>query len=191
VGDAVYYVAEQYNEVYVQQQSSSGMGGMMSNNYYWRYEYMDVIIGKLNSKGEFEWIKNVPLRIEIPRQNNKHVFKQYIAVATNKNLYILTDDHPKNMERYEKPDFEPRDLKSVVGIHGSNFVSNAVNLGNGKITRSVVHKNEDYCFAPIQEKNPSFMPPSETEIFVKSKDNQIYIYTEDRGRDRFATIKFD
>lgn len=190
VGDAVYYVAEQYNEVYVQQTNSSGYG-MTSNNYYWRYEYMDVIIGKLNAKGEFEWVKNVPLRIEIPRQNVKHVFKQYIAVATNKNIYILTDDHPKNMERYEKADFEPRDLKSVIGIHGSNFVSNAVSLTTGKITRTVIFKNEDYCFAPIQEKNPSFYPPSETEIFVPSKDNQIYIYTEDKGKDRFGVLKFE
>lgn len=190
VGDAVYYVGEQYNEQYVSNSSYGSMGSMSSSNSYWQYEYMDVIVAKLNAKGEFEWIKNVPLRNEM-RMNFAHVFKQYIAVATTKNLYILCDDHPKNMERYEKADYEPKDLKSVQGIHGSNFVCNTVALSNGAISRKVVFENEKYCFAPIQERNPQFMPPSETEIFVPSKNNEIYIYTEDRGQDQFGKLKFD
>jgi hypothetical protein len=184
VGDAVYYVGEQYNEQMVIQ--SNGR----YTTTYWQYEYMDVIIAKLNSKGTFEWIKNVPLRNEM-RLDYSHVFKQYIAYATDKNLYILCDDHPKNMERYEKPDFEPKDLKSVQGIHGSNFVSNAVSLKDGSIKRSVVFENEEYCFAPIQERNPQFIPPSDCEIFVPSKNNEVYIYTEDRGKDKFGKLKFD
>lgn len=196
VGDATYYVGEQYNERWVQNTNNSygGMGGFGGNNGYWVYEYMDVIIGKLNAKGEFEWIKNAPLRNEMQLNSGApaHVFKQYIAVTTSKNLYILNDDHPKNIERYAKADFEPKDLKSVKGIHGSNFVCNVVSLGDGKVTnRVVLMKNEDYCFAPIQERNPQFIPPSDCEIFVQGKNNEVYIYTEDRGRDRFATIKFD
>jgi len=53
VGDATYYIGEQYNEYYVR--NSSNTYGSSSGN--WNYEYMDVIIGKLNAKGEFEWIK--------------------------------------------------------------------------------------------------------------------------------------
>jgi hypothetical protein len=94
------------------------------------------------------------------------------------------------MARYEKDDYEPSDLKSVKGIHGSNFVSNQINLANGSIKRSVVFENEEYCFAPIQERNPGYMPPSSCEIFVPGKNNQVYIYTEDRGRDQFGTLKF-
>jgi hypothetical protein len=184
VGDAVYYVGEQYNETVVTQ--SNGR----TSTTYWAYEYMDVIVAKLNAKGEFEWIKNVPLRNEM-RLNYPHVFKQYIAFATNNNLYILCDDHPKNMERYEKADFEPKDLKSVQGIHGSNFVSNAVNLKTGDIKRQVVFENDEYCFAPIQERNPQFIPPSDCEIFVAGKNNDVYIYTEDRGKDKFGKLKFE
>lgn len=113
-------------------------------------------------------------------------------MATSKNLYILNDDHPKNIERYQKDDFEPSDLKTVSGIHGSNFVCNTMSLLDGKvINRTVLMKNDDYCFAPIQERNIQFIPPSDCEIFVPSKNNEIYIYTEDRGKDRFAKIKFD
>jgi hypothetical protein len=186
VGDAFYYVGEQYQEQMVMERTNYGY------NVYWTYEYMDVIIGKLNAKGEFEWVKNSPLRVNVDRQNYPHLFKQYIAVATDKNLYILNDDHPKNIERYEKPDFEAKDLKSVRGIHGSNFVCNVISLQDGKVKdRKVLMKNEDYCFAPVQERNPQFIPPSDCEIFVPSKNNEIFIYTEDRGRDRFAKIKFD
>jgi len=184
VGDVTYYVGEQYQEQYVRNSNSNGFGGSSGN---WNYEYMDVIVGKLNSKGEFEWIKNSPLRNNMVLGAVAHVFKQYIAFATSKNLYILNDDHPKNIERYQKADFEPSDLKSVRGIHGSNFVCNTMSLQDGKVTsRQVLMQNEDYCFAPIQERNTQFIPPSDCEIFVPGKDNQIYVYTEDRGKDRFA-----
>jgi hypothetical protein len=189
VGDATYYVGEQYSEQYVKNQNSS----YGTSSGYWNYEYMDVIVGKLNAKGEFEWIRNSPLRNAMQVNSQiAHVFKQYIAVATSKNLYILNDDHPKNIERYQKADFEPSDLKTVRGIHGSNFVCNVMSLADGKVTnRVVLMNNEEYCFAPIQERNPQFVPPSDCEIFVQGKNNMIYIYTEDRGRDRFANIKFD
>ena len=183
----MYYVGEQYNEQYVTRTTGSGFGG--SSRSYYHYEYMDVIIAKLNAKGEFEWIKNIPLRNEMDLDYS-HVFKQYIAVTTDKSIYILCDDHPKNMERYEKDNYEPSDLKSVKGIHGSNFVSNQVSLSNGSIKRSVIFENEDYCFAPIQERDPNLLPPSEWEIFVPGKKNEIYIYTEDKGRDKFGKIQF-
>jgi hypothetical protein len=194
IGDAVYYVGEQYKEEFIYNNNNSmtgmAMNGGSSGN--WKYEYMDVIIAKLNAKGEFEWIRNSPLRNEMQLGSIAHVFKQYIAFATSKNLYILNDDHPKNIERYQKADFEPSDLKSVKGIHGSNFVCNTVSLQDGSVTkRNVLMKNEDYCFAPIQERNVQFIPPSDCEIFVPGDNNEIYIYTEDKGRDRFAVIKFD
>jgi len=183
IGDAVYYIGEQYNLTMVTQ--SSGYG---SSSTHYDYEYMDVIIGKLNSKGEFEWVKNVPLRNAVTL-GYRHVFKQYIAAATDKNIYIMCDDHPKNMERYAKADYEPRDLKTVSGIHGSSFVYNAVSVSDGSIKRGEIFKNETYCFAPIQERNIQFVPPASCEIFTKGKNNELYIYTEDRGRDRFATLK--
>ena len=186
VGDASYFVGEQYQEQMVIERTQYGV------NIYWTYEYMDVIIAKLNAKGEFEWIKNSPLRIAIDRQNYRYLFKQYIAIATTKNLYILNDDHPKNIERYQKADFEAKDLKSVRGIHGSNFVCNTISLADGAVKeRKVLMENEDYCFAPIQERNPQFIPPSNCEIFVPGKNNEIVIYTEDKGKDRFSKIKFE
>lgn len=186
IGGDIYYVGEQYREQVVTTYNSS----TRSSQTYYDYEYMDVIIAKLNPKGEFEWVKNTPLRIEM-RLNAPHIFKQYIAVPSDKNIYILNDEHPKNLERYDKADFEPKDLKGMSGIHGTNFVCSTVPLGNEPIVHKLVFVNEDYCFAPIQERNPSFMPPSDTENFVKGKGNEIYIYTEDRGKDRFSKITFD
>ena len=186
VGNDFFYIGEQYDEDYVTNYNPQ----TRSSTSYWAYEYMDVIVAKLNSKGEFEWIKNAPLRQSM-RMSYAHVFKQYIALATDKNIYILNNDHEKNLDRYAKADFEPKDLKSMSGIHGSNFVYTAISVTDGKIKHGLIFNNEDYCFAPIQERNPQFMPPSDTEIFAPGGKNDIYIYTEDRGRDRFAKMIFE
>lgn len=185
-GDATYYVGELYRETIV---SSTNQYGQSSSTKY-NYEYMDVIVAKLNSQGVFEWIVNSPLRNEITIPFS-HVFKQYIAYSTEKSLYILCNDHPKNMARYEKEDFEPADLKTVTGIHGSNFVCNAINLKSGAIKRSLVFKNEEFCFAPIQERNPAFVPPSDCEIFIPGKKGEIFVYTEDAGVDRFGRLELE
>jgi hypothetical protein len=210
VGKDVYYVGEQYEERLVTTSSAGNYGGVTGSNTsfnnvnrsssHWVYEYMDVIVAKLNAKGEFEWIKNTPLRnnLTLPASSYSgvgvystpppHVFKQYIAVATEKSIYVINNENERNIDIYAKPDFEPRDLKSMSGIHGSNFVYTAVALTDGAIRHALIFNNEDYCFAPIQEKNPQFFPPSDTEIFVKGKGNELYIYTEDKGRDRFTKL---
>jgi len=86
IGDNTYFVGEQYREWAVTQRSSYGI-----SNTYWNYEYMDVIVAKLNKAGEFEWVSNTPLRNAITLSNVPHVFKQYIAVATESSIYIIPD----------------------------------------------------------------------------------------------------
>lgn len=200
-----YVVGEQYKEelivTYRNKQMGGGFGatGMLNYGYVtpgmrtianvdWEYEYMDVIVSKINSKGEFEWVKNLPLRQKVLLRSYSHVFKQYFSIYNNGKIYMFCDDHPKNIERYEKADYEPKDLKSIMGIHGSNFVANVLDLKTLNVTRTVIMKNEDYCFAPIQERNKSFLPPSDTEIFIPGKNGEIYIYTEDAGKGRFGKI---
>ena len=186
IGEEVYYVGEQYREQYVS--STSSYGSSFKSSSHWEYEYMDVIIAKVNAKGEFDWITNAPLRnlLNLPYA---HVFKQYFAVPSGKNIYIFNNDHPKNIERYQKADFEPSDLKSVSGIHGSIFVFSAVSTATGKVTHKLIFENEKYCFAPIQERNLQFVPPEDAEIFVPGAPNEFYVYTEDRGKDRFVKLK--
>ena len=185
IGSDVYYIGEQYNEQYVYNYNPNGV-----STSYWAYEYMDIIVAKLNAKGDFEWISNAPLR-NVMRMPYAHVFKQYIAVTNGSNIFVFRNDHPKNMRLYEERSFDPRDLKSVSGIHGSNFIVSTISTTNGEVKNDLVFENEKYCFAPIQERNPQFVPPSSCEIFVPSGNNEIVLYTEDRGRDRFVKIKFE
>ncbi|MCE3280444.1 MAG: hypothetical protein K0S44_2635 [Bacteroidetes bacterium] len=196
IGKDVYYIGEQFQEELVTTYNSS----TRSTSSRWVYEYMDVIVAKLNAKGEFEWIKNTPLRNNLSLGSSsgggfgfsstpqRHIFKQYIAVATDKTIYIINNEHEKNIKIYDKPDFEPKDLKSMSGIHGSNFVYNSINIADGSQKHGLIFNNEDYCFAPIQERNPQFYPPEDTEIFVNGKGDELYIYTEDKGKDRFSKI---
>lgn len=187
IGSDVYYIGEQYKEQYVPSNNYGGVSSV-SNSSYWLYEYMDVIVAKLNAKGEFEWITNAPLRNEM-RLGSPHVFKQYIAVTNGSSLYIFRNDHPKNLKLYDERSYDPRDLKSVIAIHGSSFIYSKISLQNGSITNDLVFDNKDYCFAPIQERNFKYMPPSECEIFVPVSGDEIILYTEDRGRDKFVKLK--
>lgn len=192
VGKDVYYVGEQYHRYTTG--GAYGMGGMgmgSSNSTTYHLEFMDVLVAKLNAKGEFEWIQNSPLRVRTESKVPPPLYKQYFAYSTSNNIYIMCDDNAKNLDIYKEKDFTPKKLKDVVGIHGSNFVCNAISTANGSIKRSLVWNNDEYCFAPVQEKNPQFRPPTDCEIFVPGKNNEIYIYTEDKGLDRFAKLKFE
>ena len=158
----------------------------------YKYKYRNILIAKLNAKGKFEWIKNSPLKIDIEDQRFNYLFKQYIVFATAKNLYLLNVDHKNNLEQYGKSDFKAKDLKPVKVVHGSNFICATISLEDGNVKeRNVIMKNDDYCFAPIQERRIQFIFSSHNEIFVPGKNNEIVIYTEDKGKDRFSKIKFE
>ena len=197
-GDDFYLVGEQYRVVVIQKNNNSigGMGlgmagagiagGMFSNNDY-QYEYQDIIVSKINTKGEFEWISNSPLRNGITVAGYPHVFKQYFAVLSSKGLYLFYNEHPKNVERLAKPDYEPSDLKTSFYIHGTNMVYSKI-TPDGKVKHEVAYKNETYCFAPIQERDPNFYPPEDAEIYVDGGKDEIIIYTEDKGKGRFCKV---
>jgi len=201
-GDDFYLVGEQYKVNVVSKSSGGGFSAVSNiialssgaNPFYigknFMYEYMDVIVAKINVKGEFEWISNSPLRNGTTTTDNPHVFKQYIAFASSKGIYLFYNEHPKNVERLAKPDYEPQDLKTQYYIHGSNLVFSKI-TPDGKVQHAVAYKNETYCFAPIQERDIKFLPPEDAEIFVAGTGDEIIIYTEDKGKGRFNKLKME
>lgn len=201
-GDDFYLVGEQYKVTVVSKSSNNAFSTVSNiialssgaNPFYigknFMYEYMDVIVAKINVKGEFEWISNSPLRNGTTTTDNPHVFKQYIAFASSKGIYLFYNEHPKNVERLKKPDYEPQDLKTQYYIHGSNLVFSKI-TPDGKVQHEVAYKNETYCFAPIQERDIKFLPPEDAEIFVAGKGDEIIIYTEDKGKGRFNKLKME
>jgi hypothetical protein len=197
-GDDFYLVGEQYTVAV-----SSKQGGAMAtvsnvvalssgaNPFYvgkvFTYEYMDVIVAKINARGDFEWIANSPLRNGTTTTDNPHVFKQYIATTSSNGLYLFYNTHVKNAARLAKADFEPKDLKTSIYIHGTNFVYSKI-TSDGKVLHDIAFKNETYCFAPIQERNIKFLPPEDAEIYVNGSADEIIIYLEDRGKGRFCKV---
>ncbi len=200
-GDDFYLIGEQYKVgVVARQQTFGGISNIVAvasgaNPFYvgndFMYEYMDVIVAKINSKGEFEWISNSPLRNGTVTSDNPHVFKQYIAYPSSNGIYLLYNEHFKNSERLLKPDYKPSDLKTQVYIHGSNFVYSKI-TPDGKVKHDIVFRNETYCFAPIQERNIQFLPPEDAEIHVDSDNkDEIIIYTEDKGKGKFFKLNLE
>ena len=193
VGKDVFYIGEKYDERIITSYNGGAMGGGFgtgTSSTHYNYEYQDVIVAKLNSSGEFEWMKNIPVRIDMTL-SYPHIFKQYIATATESNIYVFFNENQKNSKLYSQTNIDPDDYKSMTGIHGSNFVGSQISCSDGTAKHFSVFENEKYCFAPIQEKDPNFFPPSDCEIFVKDNKNDIYIYTEDRGKDRFTKLALE
>ena len=183
IGKDIFFVGEKYEERVISFYNFQTHSTI--TNY--DYEYQDVIVAKFNSEGEFEWIQNTPLRINMTL-SYPHIFKQYFAVATDKNIYIFYNENSKNLNVYKQTIIDPDDFKSLNGVRGSSFVCTDILAEDGRKQHLLVFNNENYCFAPIQENNPNYFPPSDCEIFVKDKNNNIFIYTENHGRDRFTKI---
>ena len=59
---------------------------------------------------------------------------------------------------------------------------------DGKVQHAVAYKNESYCFAPIQERDPNFYPPEDSDIYVKAEGDNVIVYTEDKGKGRFLQL---
>ena len=210
IGKETYYVGEQYSDHL--SSAGNGMeeinsGGNNSNSIgggnlgytgkqavsdMFIYVYMDVIVAKLNAKGEFEWVKNTPLRTNITVKYFHHIFKQYTALASNNSIYILNNENEKNMEIYSQPSFDPKELKNIKAndATGSNFVYTSVSAKDGLIDHKLLFKNENYSFDTILEEDTHYRVPTDIELGVFGKNGDIFIYTENKKKERFSNIVF-
>ncbi len=190
LGNDVFYVGEQYAEKVVSVKNTIHMAAkdtiITTTTYF--YEYRNVIVAKLDSGSKFEWIKRIPLRINRTLNNYPHVFKQYIAVPTGNAIYILNNEHEGNLEIYKKPDFKVKDMRSISEMPGSNFVYTSVSLDSGSTAHGLIFHNKEYYFDPVHERNPNFVPPAYTEIFVMDRPNELFVYTKNKDLDRFTKL---
>lgn len=184
IGNDVYLVGQQYMEEYVYYYNYN----TRSTTSYWMYDYKDILVAKLNSNMEIEWIRNIPFRYAM-RMNNPHVFMHYFAYNTDENLYLFYNENQKNFTGPTYDGYEPNKIRYYGSIHGSNFIGTSIDLKTGTLKRQLVFENDDYCFAPIQENNLQFVPDNNTQVFVSDGKDQLIIYTEDRGRERFSKLK--
>jgi hypothetical protein len=171
-GDDFYLVGEQFSWIF--------------NTIGFIYQYMDVFVAKINAKGDIEWVTNSPLRNGTVLEVGQ-VYKQYFAVPSSKGIYLFYNEHPKNKDILSNPDYKPSDLQTSNAIHGTNFVYSLI-TPDGKLKHDVVFKNEKYFFAPMHERTLVYMPPQDAEMFSDGKKDDIYIYTEDRGKGRFCKL---
>jgi hypothetical protein len=194
IDGATYFVGEEYKETRIVHSSNSGTPGSVGLSHVstyvtYKYEYRDALVAKLNDNGGFDWIKAAPLRMKLDL-TRPHLFKEYLAFASDGEIYILGNENARNLQLCTQQSYSAKSMKWVQGIHGSNFVYSAITLKDGSMTHNLIFKNETFCFAPIQEKDPNFMPPPECENFVQAKKHEIIIYTEDRTVERFSRLVF-
>ena len=181
-----YLIGEEYNA----QPNEDFNPDTHTTTVFWTYKYRDVIVAKLNTNGEFEWVDNVPLRLNV-ELNFPLVYMQYIAYATSKAVYILADEDPKNEKIMAKKTYDADDVHEIFEIPGSNFACTSFSSADGKMEHKTISSNDKYSFGPLLEKHLQFMPSPTSQLFISGKDKEIIIHTENKGKDRFSKITFD
>ena len=197
VGKNVFLVGEQYD---INRIVSDSKAGPMKYNH----EYKDVIVAKYNPEGKFEWIKNTPLRYTISNAGPL-VLKAYAAFSSDNKIYILNNESSTNLKIYSKPNFNPKFLTSHTNIKGTNLVYSSLSIEDGKIEHNLLFDNKTFCFFPTSISIPTFITSSiftiypnsgnkfindNEEMFLRS-DDELYIYTHQKGKDRFSKIVFE
>lgn len=203
IGSDIYFIGQQYarGPYGVTRNSPDSPARNIEDNTEAFYNYNDVMIAKLNSAGKWEWIKIIPVRFKFD-QMDPHVSTQYIAYATDKNIYILHNDKKGNLKVFDKPVLELEHLGNTKKSKGSDFVSRAISLTDGKIISNVIFTNDNYCFdlIPTLDYTGPFPPYSErklyyssceTDLFVNGVSNEIYIYSQSSLKGRFLKLKFN
>jgi hypothetical protein len=184
--DGDYYIGEEYNA----QPNEDFNPDTHTTTLFWTYKYRDVLVAKLNANGEFEWVENVPLRLNV-ELGFPLVYMQYIAYATPKRVYILADEDPKNDKIMKQKDYDAEDVKEIFEVPNSNFACTSFTSSDGKMEHKVLFNNDKYCFGPLLEKHLQYMPSPSSQLFIPGKANEIIIHTENKGKDRFSKIVFE
>jgi hypothetical protein len=145
-------VAEQY---YVQTYTTTNSSGYTSTRYV--YNYNHILIVKFSPQGEVLWWSKVPKR----QRGGDPTYFSYMYAMKNNNIYILYNEHKKNLENLDPKDMytlgNPKDaITSMIAIDAQ-----------GKLTKVPMFESRD------DEGNTIFKPStskrlSESESLVLS-----------------------
>ncbi len=196
VKKSTYIIGQQYNITkggIESQQDINGSPTYNNNktprNNLWSVQYKDIILAKINYKGEFEWIKNIPLRNGLTI-TSPSIFEQYICVNDENSIQFLYNEDSRNAEMRKDSTSKPEDLKYVSkNLKGSNFVMTSFNLDNNSFKHQIIFENDNFCYSPLKEINYNFMPSSKNENFVRGKNNNIIFYTKKNNKSQIVELE--
>ncbi|TNE75972.1 MAG: hypothetical protein EP333_03405 [Bacteroidetes bacterium] len=120
--------------------------GLSSNTFY--YYYNDIIVYRLNKKGEFDWIKKV--RKYQVSTNDGGPYSGYVSYSDSSKMYMLFNDH---VENYDSTGHFIEGDEVYITHYGKkkNVVAlTSVDIVSGKIERTILHARRDrnFLFVP-------------------------------------------
>jgi len=90
----VMLVGEQYF-VQVVTHQSPGANGAMNTTTTTHYYHNDIIVVNINAEGQIEWTDKIPKRQHTT--NDGGMFNSYLLGAKGDKIYMIFNDHPKNL----------------------------------------------------------------------------------------------
>ena len=161
-GDVVFIAEIEYNEVLSFQDSESKL-------YFITYRHSnEIIVSKFNTEGKLDW------QTMVPKLQFRHddLVSGYHSTMYKNNLYLLYNDHPKNINIYD-----PDDMKQMKSKF--ELIVGEINLETGMLTKSQINPdNKDKKI--IFRKNYTF----------NTRNNQILILDQTGSSVKLAKFNF-
>lgn len=160
-GDVVFIAEIEYNEVLSFQDSESKL-------YFITYRHSDeIIVSKFDAEGKLDWQTMVPKLQFRPNE----LVSGYHSIINKNSLYLLYNDHPKNINIYDPDDMKQMKSKFELTL-------GEIDLETGMLTKSQINPvNKDKKI--IFRKNYTF----------KTRSNQILILDK-TGSIKLAKFNF-
>lgn len=178
-GGDLFFVGQQCRSTFVKSKPEN-------DETHWEHEYRDVIVAKVNSKGEFAWTNELSVR-NIVTTETPHTFNQYFATSGTKNINIFYNDFAKNASVYEKAGYDSKELTSTTSIPGSVFQQARISLTDGALRRTVIMQNDSLCFTPSQEGDSRFAPGA-ASLILPAAPGEIIFYSGLSDRRYFCKL---
>lgn len=163
-------IAEQFNYYTVTTCSTTPNGGQICTTSH-HYVYNDIIVVNVDPKGDIEWAAKVPKRQHTVNDGGK--FSSFAVTVKGENIYLLFNDHGKNLFLSPGEKIEPMRL-------GKELVITLATIGPaGQVHREALL---------AMEKREAITMPKKC---VQVADDRLFIYADWKREHRFGSVMFN
>lgn len=165
----VVMVAEQYR-YYVTQNCVTDANGRTNCSYVHHYVYNDIIVVNVDPDGNIAWAVKVPKRQHSTNDGGR--YSSYALVVKNDHIYLMFNDHGKNLMLLPGDKVEPF-------RYGKEMLITLATVNqDGKVFREAL--------LPQDKRDAITRPKASVQI----GDDRLFIYANWKKSHRFGTVNF-
>ncbi len=178
-------------------------GGSTVTMVTYNHDYYDITAVKYNPEGKFEWVKKLPFRFSTDDKGPSY-FDDYVAFINNKKIYVLNNENIFSLKNTMKTN-DSKNMAYYTDVRWTNFVYSSLTTDDGNYEHKLIFTNKPYCFVPsvnpdihttiikpyIRSLSKKMKLQFEWEELFLQNNNEVIIFTNQKGKDRFSKFKVD